>query len=1550
MNVKSFLLFYILFFLVLFFNSTSFTIAGKYSDWLEYKIENRKIYSTIWIDKFDQNLKSGKNLKNQNQDLKGQDLSYPHIYNQFNTILNKSLKNPFVKSYVKYLLKNRIVIYSEFSIRDKKSAPWFLNYLDKFFVTSILFLDQKGNMEKLVVEGKNNFINFNCLANEDFIKVNSKVYVNQLSFSQKNLTDLSLYDLYVSFVFYSFPVNSFDINLSIGQIMYKSDEFINVLKNLKMEITDEKIGINLEKFDFSLLKKKSIKIGFQKIYINLLNFPFSSVLKNPNNVFSNFKADIKIGQFMIFNKFLTNIFINTEFSSINESIFYVVFRRIIFNYNELSSLFTDKQKIIDNVDKFLGFAYDYQSLIPRLLKDLIKNYRIFHDNLKKGILSNLFFCFDTKKSRFYMFYNGVYLYFLNDIVGVINRDMVVLGKDISDFVAFNGNELAILYSKKVNFFSNYQLIHANFEEKNNFSLFWTDYIDKILVNKKEKYYFYLSFKNFKDRLKLLSCNLKYVARNLDTYEKINQFVDDFGMDNFEMVGNFDISKGKLNTSFSLLSGNWLLFLNLQDNYGILSRNEKIYQKVWNVLTNSYFSLFSSYKDLAIFLSNKEAFISIKDKFYYANFDINKFKQIYELFSIRKDKDFWFFWVLNNYNYIFSLLENTKIILKDGNLIFFNYKGNILFNKDNVLFSNELFKIFDLLVRSSEPKILHFLMETNYGVLGFNINFGKKFIAFNSNGILRLSDKIFIVYNVNKKDIKPLIISIYKELKRSKKLDNIFSYFAGSKVNILGYIQGNQVLKIGSFDKINGWNKKGNLDIEFEIFSILQKDQLFRIAKIFNIKLNDKLKNLEFIENIKFLGILKIYENKFTVIINDASVSLDYGLDKIIFPKANINFNGSLLLSYNKLINADIFFEINDMDEVKLGFGKFLFNKDEMELDLKLGNEFFGFLNRVFFIYFGVQKNSSFDFYLHFKDKKFNGKIKLLANFNEVIFDEYRLKGFNGEISANFKNDKNLVIKNSILETIVENIDKIFLDLFVNVNYYSYSDGLYRTSFQIFNMKLNDNNILLDGNLNFSALNISKLFKNLSTNKEFLKSYFEQVLSTGFFELKFNKAELKELKKNVQYFMSKQNFFIDEKNLSFFNNLIFNFYFVLDEHAYSLTFYPLFQKGLKKNNDLYYLDKLIIDLKEDGNFIGKLGFDYLSREIEFVNIVKIPDCLRRFDFNYTGEFQASLDFKNKDFVLFFNNLAFNYLNNEFFINGKMILKDNVFVPPFVKINGQEVRIGFDGNFVSIVSEMKKLNIGMLDYQGNLKVNLLFSPNFKKLSQTENLIKFFGTIEANKGIVKYQKVNYKGNFITPLDINVSIKTNSVRFKNNFIDVFFSGNLRYNNKSLFGSLNSRKGFVSLVDGLYRILQAKLDFNGNFKGDLYAILQRMSSSIFEQKITVLKGNLANLNLEQFGFTDVNKQEYNNRDLRLGIYNTSIFDLISFSFEGYMFQREVFPSIFVSYFKSYNKDNFNRLGYEWYYSIDWLIFRLKYGVLSTSFRSYSNGRNSIGFVFVKGF
>jgi len=491
---------------------------------------------------------------------------------------------------------------------------------------------------------------------------------------------------------------------------------------------------------------------------------------------------------------------------------------------------------------------------------------------------------------------------------------------------------------------------------------------------------------------------------------------------------------------------------------------------------------------------------------------------------------------------------------------------------------------------------------------------------------------------------------------------------------------------------------------------------------------------------------------------------------------------------------------------------------------------------------------------------------------------------------------------------------------------------------------------LDGNLNFSALNISKLFKNLSTNKEFLKSYFEQVLSTGFFELKFNKAELKELKKNVQYFMSKQNFFIDEKNLSFFNNLIFNFYFVLDEHAYSLTFYPLFQKGLKKNNDLYYLDKLIIDLKEDGNFIGKLGFDYLSREIEFVNIVKIPDYLRRFDFDYTGEFQASLDFKNKDFVLFFNNLAFNYLNNEFFINGKMILKDNVFVPPFVKINGQEVKIGFDGNFVSIISEMKKLNIGMLDYQGNLKVNLLFSPNFKKLSQTENLIKFFGKIEANKGIVKYQKVNYKGNFITPVDINVSIKANSVRFKNNFIDVFFSGNLRYNNKSLFGSLNSRKGFVSLVDGLYRILQAKLDFNGNFKGDLYAILQRMSSSIFEQKITVLKGNLANLNLEQFGFTDVNKQEYNNRDLRLGIYNTSIFDLISFSFEGYMFQREVFPSIFVSYFKSYNKDNFNRLGYEWYYSIDWLIFRLKYGVLSTSFRSYSNGRNSIGFVFVKGF
>ncbi len=1538
MNVKSFFCFYILLFLVFFFNFTSFTIAGKYSDWLEYKIENGKIHSTIWIDKFYQSSKSGK-------DIESLDFSYPSVYNQFNTTLNKSLKNPFVKLYVKYLLRNRVVIYSEFSIKDKKNAPWFLSYLDKFFATSILFLDQKGNMEKLVVEGKNNFINLNCFANKDFIKINSKVYVNQLSFSQKKLTDLSFYDLYISFVFYSFPVNNFIIDLSISRIIYESDRFINVFKDLKMEIKDEKIGINLGKIDVSLLKKESIKIGFQKIYIDLLNFPFFSALKNPTSIFSNFKADIKIGKFMIFNKFLTNIFINADFSSINESVFFVFFRRIIFNYNELYSVFVDKQKIIDNIDNFLGFAHDYQSLIPRLLKDLIKNYRIFHDNLKKGVLNNLFFCFDIKKNRFYLSYNGVYFYFLNNIVSFINKDMIVLGKNISDFVAFNGSELATLYGKEVNFFSNYQLIHANFKEKNHFFLLWTDYINKIIVNKKERYYFYLSFQSFKEKLKFVSGNLKYF--NLETYEKIDRFINNLGIDNFEMVGDFDISKNKMNTSFSLLSKNWVLFLNLQDNYGILSKNEKIYQKVWNVLTNSYFSLFSSYKDIAVFLSNKEAFVSIKDKFYYANVDIDKFKHIYELFPIKKDKDFWFYWVLNNHDYVFSLLKNSRILLKDDNLFFFNYKGNMLFSKDNILLSNELLKNFDLLVRSLEPKILHFLIKTNYGVLGFNINFGKKFIAFNSNGILKLSDKIFVVYDIDKKDIKPLMISIYKELKHSKKLDNVFSYFVGSKINILGYIQGNQVLKIGSFDY---WNEKGNLDVGFEIFSILQKDQLFRIVKIFNIKLNDKLKNLEFIENIKFLGILKIYENKFKVIIKDASVRLDYGLNKIIFSRADVNFNGSILLSYNKLINAGIFFEVNDVDKVKLGFGKFLFNKDGMEVDLKFGNEFFGFLNRAFDIYFGVQKNSSIDFYLHFKDKKFNGKIKLLANFNEVIFDEYRLKGFNGEISADFKNDKNLVIKNSILETIVENIDKIFLDLFVNVNYYSYSDGLYRTSFQIFNMKLNDNNILLDGNLNFSALNISKLFKNLSTNKEFLKSYFEQVLSTGFFELKFNRAELKELKKNVRYFMSKQNFFIDEKNLSFFNNLIFNFYFVLDEHAYSLTFYPLFQKGLKKNNDLYYLDKLIIDLKEDGNFIGKLGFDYLSREIEFVNIVKIPDYLRRFDFDYTGEFQASLDFKNKDFVLFFNNLAFNYLNNEFFINGKMILKDNVFVPPFVKINGQEVKIGFDGNFVSIISEMKKLNIGMLDYQGNLKVNLLFSPNFKKLSQTENLIKFFGTIEANKGIVKYQKVNYKGNFITPLDINVSIKTNSVRFKNNFIDVFFSGNLRYNNKSLFGSLNSRKGFVSLVDGLYRILQAKLDFNGNFKGDLYAILQRMSSSIFEQKITVLKGNLANLNLEQFGFTDVNKQEYNNRDLRLGIYNTSIFDLISFSFEGYMFQREVFPSIFVSYFKSYNKDNFNRLGYEWYYSIDWLIFRLKYGVLSTSFRSYSNGRNSIGFVFVKGF
>ncbi|MFN4220483.1 MAG: hypothetical protein ACK4GJ_06165, partial [bacterium] len=223
------------------------------------------------------------------------------------------------------------------------------------------------------------------------------------------------------------------------------------------------------------------------------------------------------------------------------------------------------------------------------------------------------------------------------------------------------------------------------------------------------------------------------------------------------------------------------------------------------------------------------------------------------------------------------------------------------------------------------------------------------------------------------------------------------------------------------------------------------------------------------------------------------------------------------------------------------------------------------------------------------------------------------------------------------------------------------------------------------------------------------------------------------------------------------------------------------------------------------------------------------------------------------------------------------------------------------------------------------------------------------QLKKGLLIYRKKELKENKFIPVSYSIFVKFDKVRFKNNFIDVIFSGSLNYGGKSnIEGRLVSKKGFVTMIDGIYRVVQAYLEFRKNAEPSLYAILQKLTSNIFEYKLSILKGSISNFNLEEFGFKDSNGEV--NRDLSLSLYNSQFFDLISLSFKGYTVQREVFPNVFVSYFSLFNSfQGFGKLDYKWYYSIDWIVARLKQGVIAVNYREYSNSKSSIGFVFVKG-
>jgi hypothetical protein len=179
---------------------------------------------------------------------------------------------------------------------------------------------------------------------------------------------------------------------------------------------------------------------------------------------------------------------------------------------------------------------------------------------------------------------------------------------------------------------------------------------------------------------------------------------------------------------------------------------------------------------------------------------------------------------------------------------------------------------------------------------------------------------------------------------------------------------------------------------------------------------------------------------------------------------------------------------------------------------------------------------------------------------------------------------------------------------------------------------------------------------------------------------------------------------------------------------------------------------------------------------------------------------------------------------------------------------------------------------------------------------------------------------------------------------MDVIFSGNFIYYLGNFRASLTSNKGIISYPDGLYKVLNGILVFDNFSGGSINLVTQKLGFGPFDYKISIINGNLKNFNIKNF---DLVKDEENKN--YLGLFNTFYENIFVVTTKGYLLSRELFNNIFLGYYTVF-RDRFSKIDYDWYYSLDWVIYRTKLGIIMINWKNYSNKRNTLGLIFTKSF
>lgn len=1488
-----------------------YEFTGNYEDFLKYRVKGNIVYLDIFVDKIYYRIQS----KKINQKLDFRD--FTKIYSDFNysdfyQLINHYQKNItsgfWTKLYINFITRNKIYIYANFTISDK-TVPDLLKYVDKLHIQSFLSLDKQCNIEFIELKGKNEWIDLFLRSDRYLAKGKFSFFVNKLRFG-----DLDINDFKVDINFNTFPSLDFNYYCTTSGVNYKIDDF-----SLFFHHVFFKDGLFIKKVEIFRNREKMLTFTDLNLLFEFINN--SSFFSGSLISFSKL-VDIRLLDNNVILKDLDTKF-NFYFSGSEKN--FVLFLDHLKFRNSKNLDFLLKLIDLDYID--LDYFDKNNFYIGKIGNNLARLKIGFWNNLVSKIMnvkgainskyiSRIFFSFDFKDSDFWIIWNGLFIRLNSRSVDLGSRDLWVSLGSLQNFTVFSTRDvvdLFILDTGKIFYFSALQNFYVSFDRF--WQVFWTDYRSWVFLNKNNNINFAVNI--FCDSIIL---NRLYSFLNDDSFRNSffrNSFFSgglDFlkflvGYDSFQAYGVLNLQNKKL----TLVFGNGFIFsffeiYNLVFNFKVDNFIDRLYYNGFIIFNKDVFYFYRDfYQSFLCGIFN--------DMFFYYKPDFNKLNDLYQILSYIRKRDIYS--ILNKVEYFYDLLIDNlefSFFKDDKNWVFIDSR-NILFRYRNIFIRSYKYKRFHMFYSVDNQFLLNFSF-----ILDENILFNFKGIYSNSG----FSIEYDLIKKINFRDIVNIIFS--------KRIDSLNFYSLLDLLNdfelmVNGFYRGKLVLSISK-------------DINFNAFINISEFEILGFFKLFDSYFQGKQnKKIDYIIDIlKDRYVRSIYckinfnfsRDYIKVIIDKIKLEINYFVNFNIDVLGEFGLNLSNLSNLSRIIdNTRLVINFYGLGEKMFANMLFFYNVDYSELKLSINYELINLLNLFEFLSF----SNLFDSLDRISNEVMNFSLKmdkgdLFVNLNlnllisEIKFRGYLVKDVDLKLLGNLVyNDFNF--KN--ISNIFKELKKVILNFNFLCSYYIKVKDIYRLSFQELNIVLVNDHALINGKLDFSLKELIKVLdldSKLSISNQYLQRYVDQIISTGIFEIKLTNLRIEKFSDFIEHFKLS-----DFSDIDIINSIDLRLNFVLEGYSYLAIFYPIFNNGYRNWEIIFYegFEKLAKVFVED-------------KIIKNISIFKLPSIWS----DYSGNLQAYLDFYQKNFVFDFDKFKFNLLSNDVLVDGKMIITRSEFLPPHVRLNQSEVKIGFDGNIITVITSLNKLDIGIFNYLGKNKVSLvIINNNFKK-------IEIYGNLELKGGLLSYKKYQFIDKKSLPIVLNMSIFFDSVRFKNNFVDIIFSGKLRYSDK-LSGNLSSKRGFIVFIDGIYRILEANLSFDNNL-GDLYSVLQRIGTTPLDYKIKIIKGNLLNMNLSEFGIREFDSQQKNFENyLYWGIYNVGLADLVSISYLGYTVQREIFPNLFLSYFNTY-EDRFSKLGYRWYYSLDWIISRFKLGLLTINFRSYSNGRNNIGIIFIKGF